>query len=81
MRSSAKKFAPFPLIGAFGLGACALAVLLMAKEPVASVFALKFLSGWFSVGLLVGGLVATYFHCVQRERLKVYWPGKTGPRL
>ncbi len=70
MGSSVRKFALFPWIGAFGLGACALTVLLMARESVVSVFALKFLSGCFAVGLLLGGLVALYIHCAQTERLK-----------
>ncbi|NLS92396.1 MAG: hypothetical protein GXX96_09555 [Planctomycetaceae bacterium] len=70
MGSSAKRLALFPLIGAFGFGTCALTVLIMARESVGSVFALKFLSGSIVAGVLLGGLAAIYVHCEQRERLK-----------
>jgi hypothetical protein len=70
MGSPVKKLALFPLIGAFGIGACALTVLLMAHESVVSVFALKFLSGSIAAGLLLGGLAALHVQCARRGKLQ-----------
>jgi hypothetical protein len=64
-----KKIALFSVMGGLLTGVCAVIVLLMAREPMASSFFWKFLGGCAGAGLLLGGVVGLANHCSRRERL------------
>ena len=65
-----RRFACFSLVGGFGTGVCALIVLLMVQESLASTFSLKFLSSCVVVGLFLGAVAPLYVHCAHQDHLK-----------